>query len=116
MAERSLGRIMPTTMARTQDHASNSGANCQQFWRMIMGDRLESMAELSTVLASYILCFVQIGGTREAGADEGGAVHTAVEGVRLSDDPAVGMRCSTLLCQGGSIPANVSNRRFSATG
>jgi hypothetical protein len=23
-------------------------------------------------------------------ADEGGAVHTAVEGVRLSDDPAVG--------------------------
>jgi hypothetical protein len=25
-------------------------------------------------------------------ADEGGAVHTAVEGVRLSDDPAVGVR------------------------
>jgi hypothetical protein len=54
-AERSLGRIMPTTMAKTQDHARNSGTNCQQFWQTIMGDRLESMAELSTTLACHIL-------------------------------------------------------------
>ena len=39
------------------------------------------------------------------GADEGGAVHTAVEGVLLSDDPAVGVRLYTTALPGSIAPA-----------
>jgi hypothetical protein len=47
---------------------------------------------LATIVAQLVKPFyvaaVQL--LHGVGANEGGAVHTAVEGVRLSDDPAVG--------------------------
>ena len=52
---RAISDYLSGTDNPTEDYDRNCDTNCQQFWHAIMGDRLETMANLSTVLTSYIL-------------------------------------------------------------
>jgi hypothetical protein len=40
-------------MSRTYDYATNRDKNRQQFWQTIVGDRLESIGGLPTILSTY---------------------------------------------------------------